>query len=103
MVRGMVDPQILAYYEHGFEQDRLAGGRQRIEFLRVWDLLERHLPPPPAQVLDIGGGAGAYAVPLTAAGYEVHLVDPVPLQISQATAGSSSPRPSPGSIRSSRT
>ena len=64
MVRGMVNPEIHAYYEHGFEQDRLVGGRQRIEFLRVWDLLERHLPPPPAQILDIGGGAGAYAVPL---------------------------------------
>lgn len=84
----MVDPEILAYYGYGFEQDRLAGGRQRIEFLRVWDLLERHLPPPPAQVLDIGGGAGAYAVPLTAAGYEVHLVDPVPLHVDQATEAS---------------
>jgi SAM-dependent methyltransferase len=88
MVRGMVDPQILAYYGHGFEQDRLVGGRQRIEFLRVWDLLERHLPPPPAQILDIGGGAGAYAVPLAAAGYEVHLVDPVPLHVSHATEAS---------------
>lgn len=88
MVRGMVDPEILAYYRHGFEQDRLAGGRQRIEFLRVRDLLERHLPPPPAQILDIGGGAGAYAVPLTAAGYEVHLVDPVPLHVGQAAAAS---------------
>jgi len=27
MVRGMVDPEILGYYGHGFEQDRLAGGR----------------------------------------------------------------------------
>jgi ubiquinone/menaquinone biosynthesis C-methylase UbiE len=88
MVRGMVNPEIHAYYEHGFEQDRLAGGRQRIEFLRVWDLLERHLPLPPAQILDIGGGAGAYAVPLTAAGYEVHLVDPVPLHVSQAAEAS---------------
>jgi SAM-dependent methyltransferase len=86
MVRVMVDSEILAYYEHGFEQDRLAGGRQRIEFLRLWDLLERHLPPPPAQVLDVGGGAGVYAVPLAAAGYHVHLIDPVPLHVDQATA-----------------
>jgi SAM-dependent methyltransferase len=86
MVRVMVDSEILAYYEHGFEQDRLAGGRQRIEFLRLWDLLERHLPPPPAQILDVGGGAGVYAVPLAAAGYHVHLIDPVPLHVDQATA-----------------
>lgn len=86
MVRVMVDSEILAYYEHGFEQDRLAGGRQRIEFLRLWDLLERHLPPPPAQVLDVGGGAGVYAVPLAAAGYHVYLIDPVPLHVDQATA-----------------
>jgi ubiquinone/menaquinone biosynthesis C-methylase UbiE len=88
MVRGMVDEEILAYYGHGLEQNRLADGRQRIEFLRVWDLLERHLPPPPARILDVGGGAGVYAVPLAAAGYEVHLVDPVPLHVDQATAAS---------------
>jgi ubiquinone/menaquinone biosynthesis C-methylase UbiE len=88
MVHGMVDEEILAYYGHGLEQNRLADGRQRIEFLRVWDLLERHLPPPPARILDVGGGAGVYAVPLAAAGYEVHLVDPVPLHVDQATAAS---------------
>lgn len=88
MVRGMVDAEILAYYEHGLERDRLASGRPRVEFLRMWDLLVRHMPAPPAQVLDVGGGAGAYALPLAAAGYEVHLVDPVPLHIQQASAAS---------------
>jgi SAM-dependent methyltransferase len=88
MVSGMVDAEILAYYEHGLERDRLAFGGRRIEFLRMSDLLERHMPPPPAQVLDVGGGAGAYALPLAAAGYEVHLVDPVPLHIQQASAAS---------------
>ncbi|MDB4873431.1 MAG: Methylase involved in ubiquinone/menaquinone biosynthesis-like protein [Gemmatimonadales bacterium] len=51
----MVDEEILAYYGHGLEQNRLADGQQRIEFFRVWDLLERHLPPPPARILDVGG------------------------------------------------
>ena len=32
----MVDAEILAYYEHGLERDRLASGRQRIEFLRTF-------------------------------------------------------------------
>ena len=61
----MVDAEILAYYEHGQERDRLASGRQRIEFLRIWDLLERCLPAAPATVVDVGGGAGAYAIPLS--------------------------------------
>jgi SAM-dependent methyltransferase len=83
-----VDPEILAYYEHGFERDRLTSGRQRIEFLRIQDLLRRYLPAPPATVLDVGGGAGVHALPLAAAGYQVHLIDPVPLHIEQASADS---------------
>jgi ubiquinone/menaquinone biosynthesis C-methylase UbiE len=80
----MVEPEILAYYERNDERGRLASGGRRIEFLRVWELLERYLPAPPAAVLDVGGGAGRYAVPLAAAGYDVHLIDPVPLLVSQA-------------------
>jgi ubiquinone/menaquinone biosynthesis C-methylase UbiE len=38
-------------------------------------LLE-HLPPPPASVLDVGGGAGHQSLPLAQAGYEVTLLDP---------------------------
>ena len=38
-------------------------------------LLE-HLPPPPATVLDVGGGAGHQSLPLAAAGYQVTLLDP---------------------------
>lgn len=58
----MVDAEILAYYEHGLEQDRLTSGERQIEFLRVWDLLERHLPPAPAQVPDVGGGGSPRSV-----------------------------------------
>lgn len=38
-------------------------------------LLE-HLPPAPATVLDVGGGAGNQSFPLAQAGYEVTLMDP---------------------------
>lgn len=37
-------------------------------------LLE-HLPPPPASVLDVGGGAGHQSFPLAQAGYDVTLLD----------------------------
>jgi ubiquinone/menaquinone biosynthesis C-methylase UbiE len=80
----MVESEILDYYERNDERDRLASGGRRIEFLRMWDLLERFLPSPPATVLDVGGGAGRYAIPLATAGYDVHLIDPVPLLVSQA-------------------
>jgi len=39
-------------------------------------------------VLDVGGGAGAYALPLAREGYAVHLIDPVPLHVEQAITGS---------------
>lgn len=84
----MLDADILEYYSHGLERDRLAAGARRIEFLRIWDLLDRFLPPAPARVLDVGGGAGAYALPLAAAAYEVHLIDPVPLHVEQAAVAS---------------
>lgn len=81
----LVDAEVLAYYEQGREQARLATVC-RLEFLRTSELLERHLPAVPAAVLDVGGGAGAYAVPLTGAGYDVTLIDPVPLHVEQARA-----------------
>jgi SAM-dependent methyltransferase len=35
-----------------------------------------HLPPSPAAVLDVGGGAGNQSFPLARAGYEVTILDP---------------------------
>ena len=46
-------------------------------------LLE-HLPPPPAPVLDVGGGAGHQSLPLAEAGYEVTLLDPSPAMLDKA-------------------
>jgi SAM-dependent methyltransferase len=79
--------EIGAYYDRGEEQGRL-GDWGRLEFLRTRELLARFLPRPPATVLDVGGAAGAYALPLAAEGYEVHLVDPVALHVEQARAAS---------------
>ena len=46
-------------------------------------LLE-HLPPPPASVLDVGGGAGHQSFPLAYAGYEVTLLDSSPAMLDKA-------------------
>ncbi len=46
-------------------------------------LLE-HLPPPPAPVLDIGGGAGHQSFPLARAGYDVTLLDSSPAMLERA-------------------
>ena len=80
----VMDPEIRAYYETGVERDRLMEGYSRIEYERTKELLERHLPPAPARVLDVGGGPGAYAKRLADAGYDVRLVDASPLHVRQA-------------------
>jgi len=84
-----IDAEILAHYEEVMEKERLlGGGAGLLEYLRTRELLARHLPPAAATILDVGGGAGAYALPLAKEGYSVYLVDPVPLHVEQATAAS---------------
>jgi SAM-dependent methyltransferase len=80
--------EIVSYYGEGTEQVRLEGGTSRLERARVRLILERVLPAPPARILDVGGGPGAYARWLTGRGYAVHLVDAVPLHVEQARAAS---------------
>lgn len=76
---------IRAFYELGFEEQRLSAGTGALELLRTTQLLTRYLPPPPARVIDVGGGPGRYSVWLAKQGYRVHLIDPVPLHVQQAT------------------
>ena len=81
-----LDPEIAAHYASVSEQQRL--GPWSPERVRTWELLGRHLPPPPAVVLDVGGAAGVYALPLAAQGYQVHLVDPLARHVQQALRAS---------------
>jgi SAM-dependent methyltransferase len=79
-----MDPDVLAYYGAGDEHRRLAGWS--LERLRTEELLVRHLAPPPARVLDVGGGSGRYAGWMAHRGWEVTLLDPVSLHCEQAAA-----------------
>ena len=78
--------KVVTYYESGVENDRLASGIGRLELARTESLLRRLLPPAPSRVLDVGGGPGRYAAMLAHQGYEVVLVDPVPLHVEEARA-----------------
>jgi len=94
--REELDAEILAHYQEGVERKRLlGGGASRLEYLRTSELLARYLPQAPATVLDVGGGAGVYALPLAREGYSVHLIDAVPLHVEQAREASALQRDSP--------
>jgi hypothetical protein len=82
------DRVILEYYQQGMERDRLdaARGGAPLDRERTREVLRRHLPGPPATVVDVGGGASVHALWLSSLGYDVHLRDPLPLYVEQAKA-----------------
>ncbi len=94
-----VPAEIISYYNLGREDNRLRRGSGQLEFARTQELIQRYSPPPPASVLDVGGGSGVYAFWLAELGYDVDLIDAVPLHIEQANAAQqNTPRP----LRSAR-
>ena len=84
------DPAVIDYYERAPEESRLEQGPFQLEQARTRELIERHAPPPPAEVLDVGGAAGAYALWLAERGYRVHLLDVVPRLVDEAARRSAS-------------
>lgn len=81
-----LDENILSYYQsRETEGVRLVQGLGRLEFLRVQELVRRHLPDRPLHILDVGGAAGIHASWLAADGHSVQIIDPVQLHIDQAT------------------
>ena len=79
-----VDPSITEYYQRVPEESRLQFGPGLLEEARTRELLERHLPKAPAEVIDVGGGAGVYSFWLAERGYQVQLVDASPRLIEEA-------------------
>jgi ubiquinone/menaquinone biosynthesis C-methylase UbiE len=82
-----VPPEILHHYDGFDEHGRLTDGFGRLEWDRTLEILGRVLPPPPARILDVGGGPGRYAHHFAETGYEVHLIDPVPKHVARASDG----------------
>jgi ubiquinone/menaquinone biosynthesis C-methylase UbiE len=77
-------PEAEGHYRVYAEADRLR--RHGLERVRTEALLRPLLPPPPARVLDVGGGTGVHADWLADAGHEVHLLDAMPEHVEQARA-----------------
>ena len=80
--------KVIEYYSNFDEQSRLSDFWGQIEFIRTQNLISRFIKESVSLILDVGGAAGRYACWLAKNGYEVHLIDPVPLHIQQAQAAS---------------
>jgi SAM-dependent methyltransferase len=67
-----------------FADDAYASVKGKVRTYVLHQQLLDHLPPPPAQILDIGGGAGHQSFPLAQVGYDVTLLDPSPAMLDKA-------------------
>jgi SAM-dependent methyltransferase len=67
-----------------FADEAYASVKGRVRTYVLHRQLLEHLPPPPATVLDVGGGAGHQSFPLAQAGYDVTLLDPSPAMLGKA-------------------
>jgi len=56
--------------------DHYGTTRGRVRLALLLERLEQTLPPPPGNVLDVGGGTGVVAVPLAERGYHVTMLEP---------------------------
>lgn len=75
---------VRTHYTSGYEANRLENSNGKIELERTRELMKRFLPQVPATIYDIGGGTGKHACWLAKRGYDVHLIDIVPLHIELA-------------------
>jgi SAM-dependent methyltransferase len=81
-----VDDDVWADAElaHKFADEAYASVKGFVRTYVMHQHLLRHLAPPPASVLDVGGGAGHQSFPLAEAGYDVTLLDPSEAMLDKA-------------------
>jgi SAM-dependent methyltransferase len=76
--------EVIEFYTQVAEESRLGAGSAKLEHERTRELLERLLPSLPGRIVDVGGGAGAYAFWLADRGYQIDLVDATPRLVEEA-------------------
>jgi len=67
-----------------FVEGAYASVKGRVRTFVLHSQLLRHLPGPPAAVLDVGGGAAHQSLPLARLGYDVTVLDPSPAMLGKA-------------------
>ncbi|HKP99132.1 MAG TPA: methyltransferase [Actinomycetes bacterium] len=80
----MVGDDIWARLADQFADEAYASVKGLVRTYVLHQQLLEHLPPPPAPLLDVGGGAGHQSFPLAQAGYEVTLLDPSAAMLDKA-------------------
>ena len=78
------DPWASPDLAHRFVDEAYASVKGYVRTFVLHRHLLEHLPPPPARLLDVGGGAGNQSFPLARAGYEVTVLDPSPAMLDKA-------------------
>jgi len=63
------------FYDNDPQQEWQRLERHRTEFAVTMRALAEFLPPPPARIMDMGGGPGRYSIALAQQGYTVTLAD----------------------------
>ncbi len=71
---------VQSFYDANAEREwgRLALEREPHRWLEFWvalHIMDKYLPPPPARLLDVGGGPGRYTIALAERGYRPTLFD----------------------------
>jgi SAM-dependent methyltransferase len=84
MYGGAVGDDTWAALADQFADEAYASVKGLVRTYVMHQQLLDHLPPPPAPVLDVGGGAGHQSFPLARAGYDVTLLDSSPAMLDKA-------------------
>lgn len=79
-----MDDDIWASLVDQFADEAYASVKGHVRTYVMHRQLLDHLPPPPATVLDVGGGAGHQSFPLAQVGYDVTLLDSSPAMLDKA-------------------
>jgi SAM-dependent methyltransferase len=81
---GLVGDETWTRLADRFADEAYASVKGQVRTYVMHQQLLEHLPPPPAPVLDVGGGAGHQSFPLAQAGYDVTLLDPSQAMLDKA-------------------